>query len=323
MQLTEWGSRGSVYSAWDPRKSYDVLKELGFLRKDSGFTNTRLNRAPLVRQLLGGDNEPFEIARERMASAIQSLRDPYPEILLDVFGLSTETEGIAYLKDRRQLYGARNGVKVEAAADREDPALKSLRNQLVTGWYPKSPTDFVVPPSHNGFVQQSVTIMTPVKNRAWAETREHYRLIAAFDEAEFIAISSSLPGRPVTAGDFTVKTVRIGASFTHRFFYKEPMRRGEYYDLKFKLVPDPELGSPEALLEESRAFHEPTRFATFQAAFFGDRPSTIWSYRGLSYFERPADPTHGESLGMDVDGVAEASFHDLYGGLYSGIAWRW
>jgi hypothetical protein len=321
--VAERGSRGSDYSAWDPRKSYDVLKELGFLRKDSGFTNTRLNRAPLVRQLLGGDNEPFEIARERMVSAIQSLRDPYPEILLDVFGLSTETEEVAYLKDRRQLYGTRNRVKVEAVADREDPALKSLRNQLVTGWYPKSPTDFVVPPSHNGFIQQSVAIMTLVKNRAWAETREHYRLIAAFDEADFIAISSSFPGRPVAAGDFTVKTVRIGASFTHRFFYKEPMRRGEYYDLKFKLVPDPEFGSPGALLEVSRAFHEPTRFVAFQAAFLGERPATVWSYRGLSYFERPADPTHGETLVVGADGVTEAGFHDLYGGLYSGIAWRW
>ncbi|WP_298208968.1 hypothetical protein [Ferrimicrobium sp.] len=103
------------------------------------------------------------------------------------------------------------------------------------------------------------------------------RLIAAFDEAKFIAISSSFHGRPITAGDFTVKTVRIGASFTHRFFYKEPMCRGEYYDLKFKLVPYPELSSPAALLEESRAFHEPTRFAAFQAVFAGKRPATIWS----------------------------------------------
>lgn len=37
------------------------------------------------------------------------------------------------------------------------------------------------------------------------------------------------------------------------------MRRGGYYDLKFKLVPDPELGSRGTLLEGSRAFQESTR----------------------------------------------------------------
>ena len=321
--MTERSATRPDQSAWDPRKSYDVLKELGFLRKDAGFTASRLNRAPLVRQLLGGDNESFEVARERMVSAIQSLRDPYPEILLDVFAVSPETEGVQFLKDRRQHYGVKNGVKVEAVADREEPALKGLRNQLVTGWYPKSPTDFVVPQSHNGFIQQSVAILTILENRAWKETREYYRLIAAFDQADFIAISSSFPSPPITAGDFTVKTVRVGASFTHRFFYKEPMRQGEYYDLKFKLVPDPELGTPGALLEESRAFHEPTRFAAFQAVFEGERPATIWSYRGLTYFERPADPARGERLVPGAQGSVEAAFHDLYGGLYSGIAWEW
>jgi len=70
-------------------------------------------------------------------------------------------------------------------------------------------------------------------------------------------------------------------------------------------------------------FHEPTRFAAFQAVFAGEKPATIWSYRGLSYFERPANPARGERLVPGADGGVEAAFHDLYGGLYSGIAWRW
>ena len=202
---------------------------------------------------------------------------------------------MTYLKDRRRHYGDRHGIKVEAVADREETAMDNLRKQLVTGWHHKSPTGFAVPQSHN-VVQQAARILTIVRNRAWQENREWHQLIAAFDKADFISISSSYPGRPIPEGDFTVKTERIGASFTHQFRYKEQMRRGETYDLKFRIVADPDLGTPGALTEQSQAFHEPTRFASIGAVFIGDRPDTIWSYRGLTYFERPGTYNIGQTL---------------------------
>lgn len=315
------GRRASA--AWDPERSENVFQELLLLRKGAGFTPARIFKTPLVRQLLGGDNEPFEVMRERLISAIRSLREPQPEVLLVVFGLTPDTEGVPYLKDRRQHYGNEHGIKAEAVADREAPALDNLRKQLVTGWYPKSPGGFAVPQSHNGFIQEAVSIVTVVRDRAWQETRERYRLIAAFDEADYIAISSSFPGRPVPEGDFTVRTERIGSSFTHQFWHKQPMRRGQTYDLNFRLVPDPEFGEPGALTEESRAFHEPTRFALFRAVFIGDKPHTIWSYRGLTFFERPGNPAAGEALHFHNEPAVTAVFHDLYGGLHSGIAWEW
>ena len=310
-------------SAWDPKQAYNVLQDLVYLHKDAGFSPARIARAKLVRQLLGGDNESYEVLRERFISAIDSLRDPQPEILLDVFGLAPETEGMTYLKDRRRCYGDKHGIKVEAVADREESAMDNLRKQLVTGWYPKSPTGFTVPQSHNGFVQQAARILTVVRNRAWQENREWHQLIAAFDEADFISISSSYPGRPIPEGDFTVTTKRIGESFTHQFRYKEPMRRGETYNLKFRIVADPELGSPGALTEHSQAFHEPTRFASFGALFIGDRSAIIWSYRGLTYFVRPGTPNIGQALEFGDEPGVKVEFHDLYGGLYSGIAWEW
>ena len=98
--------------------------------------------------------------------------------------------------------------------------MDNLRKQLVTGWYPKSPTEFAVPYSHNGFVQQAARRVTVVRNRAWKENREWHQLTAAFDEADFVSISSSYPGRPIPEGDFTVTNKRIGASVTHQFRYK-------------------------------------------------------------------------------------------------------
>jgi hypothetical protein len=310
-------------SAWDPQQAENVQQELLRLRKDAGFTATRLARAPMIRQLLGGNNESFEAMRERIVSAIHSLHEPQPELLLDAFALSPGTSDMRYLKQRRQHYGQKHGIKIEAVADREAPALDRLRAQLVTGWYPKSPAGFPVPQSHNGFVQEAVSILTIVRNRQWLETRERYRLIAAFDEADYISISSSFPGRPIPEGDFTVRTKRIGQSFTHQFWHKEPMRRGQIYELNFRLVPDSDYGEPGALTEESRAFHEPTRFAAFRAIFLGNKPPIIWSYRGLSYFERPGSPSTGQMLHFGSDPGITAAFHDLYGGLHSGIAWRW
>jgi hypothetical protein len=162
-----------------------------------------------------------------------------------------------------------------------------------------------------------------IKDRQWQETREHYRFVAAFEELDFLAISRSKPGLVISEGDFTVHTVRIGESWTHRFYSPEPMRRGQACDLKFKTVPDPRIPDDEIVVEESRAFHEPTRFASFEALFIGEKPRVAWAYAGLSFFERPGDPFRGEVLNFRKWPSVRATFRDLYGGLHSGIAWQW
>jgi hypothetical protein len=227
------------------------------------------------------------------------------------------------LKDRRIHYGKKIGASVYTVAEREVAALNNLRTQLITGWYPKSPTSIRVPASHNGVIQEFVQIVTVINDRKWQETREHYKFIAAFDEADYLVISSSFPGRPEPIGDFTVQTKRIGESFTHQFWYKEPMLRGKSYDLHFRLIPDPEFSEPEALTEVSRAFHEPTRTVLYESVFLGKQPERIWSYKGLSFFERPGDPRPEDFLEFNGTATVRATFHDLYGGLHSGIAWQW
>lgn len=308
----------------DPKKAVEALRrELLLLRKDAGFTPVRLIRAAEVVRLLGGPDQSYDSLRERFVSAIQSLRDPEAELLLDVFSLANDTEGIPLLKLRREIHAGKLGRSIETVAARESAAVEHLRTQLVTGWYPKSPVGMRVPASHNGVIQEFVHVQTFVRDRRWEETREHYRFVAAFDEADYLAISSSFPGRPEPEGDFTVRTKRINDSFTHQFWHHGPMRRGQVYDLRFRLVPDEEYGAPGLLKEESRAFHEPTRTASFEAVFLGERPSRIWAYRGLSYFERPGILTPDRLLTLQRDDRAVARHHDLHGGLYSGIAWNW
>ncbi|MDR7082567.1 hypothetical protein J2X01_001856 [Arthrobacter ginsengisoli] len=301
----------------------DLHADLLFMRKNRGFTPTRIADAGTLRHVLGGDQEPFERLRERFVSAINSLHDPAPDLLLAAFGLSAATAELKTLMERRKYYGALINRGTDTVAALEDAALEGLRAQLLTGWYPASPLTARLPELHNGVVQEAVNVITVIKDRRWQETREHYRFFAAFDEADYIAISTSFPGKPIPEGDFTVRTKEIGNSFTHQFWHKTPMRRGHSYDLRFTLTPDTDYGEPGVILEESRAFHERTLTASFEAIFLGAKPSIIWRVERLTHFERPGDPTRSNILTFDDGSTVRASYRDLYGGLFNGIAWQW
>ena len=221
----------------------------------------------------------------------------------------------------------RQSPTVDQGSDREDAALVNLRNQLLTGWYPASPLTIRVPELHNGIVQEHVAVVTVVNDRRWQETREHYRFFAAFDEADYLTISASYPGRPIPLPEgkspFTVRTRHVGNSYSHDFIHHTPMKRGNSYDLAFKLVPEPDDDDPGLLTETSRAFHERTLTATLETIFIGERPRRIWSYARLSYFERPGQPKPSSLLDVTHSSSARASYRDLYGGLFNGIAWEW
>lgn len=303
--------------------SKDLLADLLFLRKNQGFTATRIADAGTLRHVLGGDEEPYERLRERFISAINSLPEPSPDLLLGAFRLSAATTEMRTLAERRRYYGGLIGRGMDTVADLEDAALDHLRTQLLTGWYPASPLAIRVPELHNGIVQEAVEVITVVNDKRWQETRERYRFFAAFQEAEFIAISTSHPGRPVPEGNFTVETKRIGSSFTHQFWHKTPMQRGHSYDLRFTLIPDDDYGDPGNIIEESRAFHERTLTASFEAIFLGAKPALIWQVERLTHFERPGDPTRQNMLTFGHGNTVRASYRDLYGGLFNGIAWQW
>ena len=143
-----------------------------------------------------------------------------------------------------------------------------------------------------------------MQNSAWKETQEHYsssppstkrnrlQSVARFQAVQLLWVTS--PSRRYVLGRVSL----TGSSTRSR------CDGGSATICSPKLVPGPEFGLPGALLEESRTLHEPTRFAAFQAVFKADRSDTVWSYRGLSYFERPADPTRGERLVPGVQRTA-------------------
>ena len=77
------------------------------------------------------------------------------------------------------------------------------------------------------------------------------------------------------------------------------------------------------LTEQSLAFHEPTRHATFEVRFKGPVPEQVWSFNGLTATERPGAPTQANQLTVTSGGMAQATMRDLHGGLFAGMAWGW
>ena len=300
-----------------------LLRDLQLMLKREGFTPTRVVKAPTLRQILGGENEPFEVLKERLISAVRSLNDPESEMLLDAFALSPETEKIFGLPDRYVHYGSKVNLKIDTVRKQVAAALENLRNQLTTGWYPKSPLPFRIPESHNGIVNEIVYVQTIVRDMKWQETRERYRFVTTFDEADFLGITSTQEGLVETVGDFTAKRTRVGDYFEDRFFSKEPMHRGQAYDLMFRRLPEPDMDDPYVLVGEWRGFHEPTRAAVFDVAFLGQTPQRIWEFTGLTHLQAPGEPNQKQILKIDKNQLVRTRFHDLYGGLFSGIAWEW
>lgn len=298
-------------------------KDLRRLLKREGFRSHRLTSARTLQRILGGNNEPYEVTLERFVSAINSLTDEDAEVLLDGFALSPETEHLVSLPERYEAIGQKLGLKIDATRTRVAAAVDRLQAQLTTGWYPKSPLPFRVPESHNGIVNEFVLVQTVVRNRKWHETRERFRFIAAFDEADYLAISSSQPGLIETLGDFVCERRSVDDHFEDRFFSTEPMRRGCTYDLMFRRLPPPDADDPEVLIGEWRAMHEPTRDAGFEVFFQGDAPKVIWCFSGLTHLQAPGRPASSNRLRLSARNSVRARFHDLYGGLFCGIAWEW
>jgi len=55
----------------------------------------------------------------------------------------------------------------------------------------------------------------------------------------------------------------------------------------------------------------------------GDKPKLIWHYAQLSMFERPGQPSKDRLLNLGGGSDVRVEWNDLYGGLFSGIAWEW
>ena len=107
-----------------PLSSEYLLTDLMYLRKGEGMTPRRLAHAGLVDQVLRSSAEDsYELKKQRLISAIQSLHEPDADILMAAFGLDSSTAGLTSLKQRRVVYGQRIERGIDTVGAREAKAL--------------------------------------------------------------------------------------------------------------------------------------------------------------------------------------------------------
>lgn len=313
-----------------------VLDELIYLRKGAGVTPARLERLDAVVRLLRGANERglavrevFPVLAERLRSAVESLSvlDGQPsddaQLLLDVFGLSPEGGAETALGPRRDVAGAKLGIRRDAVADREAKALLRLRSQLLTGWYPLSPVPLPMPVSHGGAVLIAVKNRVVLQDGHLVENVHELQLLTTYDLAEYFAITSTATEQvSVLGGGWRLKEEPLPGGRRLRFYAPSPMERGQVYTLAYRVAPAMFGDDPELLVGNWQAFHEPTRVAIFEAEFRGVRPTWVWWFSGLSHLEAPGKPYWQTLLTPDEQGRVGVRFTDLGGGLYAGLGWE-
>jgi hypothetical protein len=305
----------------------DLITDLIYLRKDKGFTANRLRNASTLLQVLGGNGQDFTDLRVRFVSAINSLPDKHQaEVLLAAYSLLPKYAAVQQLAQRRKAYGQHIGLKTDAIAKHENAAIKELAIQLLTARYTMSPLPFspsVVP--HNAAIHEYVEIVTTVKDRLWRETKETYKIISLVNDVGWLEISSDIQAIVTSTCEAKAKTEPSSGGLRHRFYFDQPLMRGQSTTLSFTMTPDKTLADPDSLvlIEETRAFHEPTLTANFKVIFIGQKPTTIWQYDHLAIYERPGKPSKEQLLDLNSGNTFTAEFTDLYGGMFSGVAWKW
>lgn len=101
-----------------------------------------------------------------------------------------------------------------------------------------------VPELHNGVVNESVDSQMVINDGKWQETREEYRFMAAFDEADYIHVSTSTPVVVEPRRGLEVKSERAGDDYANCFYSPQPMKRGETYTLAFRTMPTEKTRKP-------------------------------------------------------------------------------
>ena len=330
LQPTENGDTGR------DRFADTVLDQLLYLRKGAGVTPKRIRGLDDLVGLLRSPDERgrpvsewFPVLVNRLTSAIESLSllDGQPsddaQLLLDVFGLSPEAGAETALGPRRDVAGAKLGIRRDAVADREVKALLRLRSQLLTGWYPLSPVPLPMPVSHSGAVLIAVRNRVVLHDGYLVENVHELQLLTTYDQAEYFAITSTATEQvSVLGGGWRLDEQAVARGRRLRFYAPSPMERGQVYTLTYRVAPPTSADNLERLVGNWQAFHEPTRVAIFEAEFRGVRPMWVWWFSGLSSLEVPGEPYRQTLLTPDEHGRVGVRFTDLGGGLYAGLAWE-
>jgi hypothetical protein len=296
-----------------------------YLRKGSGFVAGRVYEANIFVSVIGGKNQIFESIKIRFTSALRSLSNKQnTEALLVAFGLLPDYEGISLLKDRRAKYGKQVKRKYDTLADREVAAINELATRLLTAYYSGAPLPAELPLPHGGYLMDYLSVKTIIQDRQFVMHEQIRKIISLVNGAKGFEYQSNERTKIIPIEGLIVETKYVKNGSIHIMRFPEPLQRGQTYEFSFQEIME-EQGKLEEINEDfaGQSFETPTLKYEQEVVFIGEKPAIIWAYDKLSRIVRPGEPTDENILKIDEDGSIKKDFIQVYGGLHSGIAWRW
>lgn len=325
----------------DKRETLSFLvDELQTLRKGEGFVAQRLFTDNVQRnyltflQIMGGEEQGFAKIKQRFLSSLDALEDKkQAEILLAAFGLLSGYENLSTLKARRQKYSHEKAhVKTDTLNAREKAAIETLAPLLLNNYYAGAPLTYTLP--HGGLLMRRLDVETLEIDGSFVSHEQTREIISLVDAPAgktggFAYHSRSKTKIEALSGLEKVMTEYTETGSMHTLKFSEPLRKWREMSFSFRetmLSDDDETEAIDGNVFAGQSFETPT-LTYYQAVIFkGKIPKRIWYYKNLSDIERPGSP-HAKNLlkfTRENDSVrVEVTLHNLYGGLRSGVAWRW
>lgn len=303
----------------------DLITDLMFLRKGLGFVSSRVFEASTFMSVIGGKNQIFESIKIRFIAAIRSLPDERNvDALLAAYGLLADYEGIALLKERREIYGKRVKRKYDTLVDREAAAIEELAIRLLNAYYSGAPLPAELPIPHGGFLMDYLFVKTIIQDRQFVMHEQTRKVISLVNVAKGFEYHSNGSTKIIALEGIRVETRYVKNGSIHRFWFPEPLRRGQTHKFSFQEILEKQDEQDADIYEDfaGQSFETPTLNYEQEVIFKGDKPAIVWAYDKLSRIERPGEPVDENILEIVEDG-SKKDFIQLYGGLHSGIAWRW
>lgn len=299
-----------------------LTEELQYLRKGAGITLAKLAGCPEVLRVCGATELEPQPALDRIETTVDALRNRRSaQALLAAYALDG-LEPLRLLKDRRGRFA--DDHSSDTVENWENQGIAELRLLLLAQQPAIQPKQDTVGLPVGGYAMESLEAVYRYTEGCFTESVQTREVIALVDDADgFIYATHVDTELTVIRGGEPVVLDRSSEGWVrHKIMFPKSLARGESH----QFVVRERLVVPETVRPDedkiSQIFHIPTRTFWVEAQFTGDVPPVVWSFDKLTHFERPGRPTRQALLRPEGNRVAK-EFHTLYGGLFSGIAWRW
>lgn len=315
---TQWPSVGKV--AEDPLET--LVDDIKRLRKGVGLTLDRLGTCHALLAACGASNDSLSKADRAIRDSVQELGDSkYSIALRAALDIDHLKPGPTTIADRRAALAKDSGRDVATVRRWEERGVRELAQLLFS-----KVTTPAVPQPTTLLLRRSVEAWYGT-DRHWLRSTHRFALVSlvsgrrvfkyATSEDTILSCTSGLRPRVhlQNSDGTTVWNIDLGRA----------LQRGDHFS--FGVVEQRRMGSRLPPYEEvedkiSQSFESPCQSYSVTAHFQEPIvPRSLWSFQQLHLYERPGKPLRQNRVPILPDPTVR--FANLYGGMYSGLAWRW